>query len=513
MQDEIVYTQSSQLPESMQQEVDSALALCRATLERCTAQHAAIGGASENHRVLPTKAHRDHAGTNNHDYYTAAPQRSDGSEGAQYSRGLDATWAPGGPRSRRILEEGSTLSVGNGQQAGRDTKRAGISDRTVLLTRHCGTVRDIAVPSTVRLVASASGDHVVHISRPTEAGATSTPEDSSGSPGTGSSNGAGPVAVLRGHKHIVSGVAFSPDGRYLVSASFDKTLRVWLRPERTTLEDGHSAGNDPASGGGGTKDGKGVQAAEWRPIAVLQGHTDAISCVRWRPCRTIRSANIGRRSDNIGRAQSERRGEWCLLSGSADCNVALWHVALAGVRPSSSAWEDGCDDSWDALPTVHVAAGWSGQGGKGGGGGREGGSGGATRVRVTEDVVRVTEDVVRVTEDVVRVTEDVVSGRCCSPPHGAAAGGGDGGDGEAQWRVTCRVQWVGGCHERGVSCLEWAGDGGKFVSGGVDGSLAVFCTESGRKGEEEEEEEAAAAAVAGAVLWRKCRRVGCLWSV
>ena len=64
MQDEIVYTQSSQLPESMQQEVDSALALCRATLERCTAQHAAIGGASENHRVLPTKAHRDHAGTN-----------------------------------------------------------------------------------------------------------------------------------------------------------------------------------------------------------------------------------------------------------------------------------------------------------------------------------------------------------------------------------------------------------------------------------------------------------------
>src|SRR5438132_8547829 len=37
----------------------------------------------------------------------------------------------------------------------------------------------------------------------------------------------GIVATLEGHTEIVSAVAFSPDGKHVVTGSFDKTLRVW----------------------------------------------------------------------------------------------------------------------------------------------------------------------------------------------------------------------------------------------------------------------------------------------
>jgi len=110
------------------------------------------------------------------------------------------------------------------------------------------------------------------------------------------------LGLLRGHTNVVFGLAFSPNGRYLVSGSFDKTARIWDVQQQRLLHtlNGHT---DDIYAVAFTPDGQRVvtgsddhdlrlwSVANGQLLARMSGHTDDVSAVAVAPDGTIASGS------------------------------------------------------------------------------------------------------------------------------------------------------------------------------------------------------------------------------
>merc|ERR1711939_959810 len=104
-----------------------------------------------------------------------------------------------------------------------------------------------------------------------------------------------PKRSLHGHSHIVSDVVISSDGAYALSASWDKTLRLWELSTGTTTRRfvGHT--NDVLSVSFSADNRQIVSGSRDRTIKLWntlgdckftiteKGHADWVSCVRFSP--------------------------------------------------------------------------------------------------------------------------------------------------------------------------------------------------------------------------------------
>jgi WD40 repeat protein len=89
------------------------------------------------------------------------------------------------------------------------------------------------------------------------------------------------LQTLEGHSDLVLSVAISPDGRLLVSGSYDKTVRLWETATgrlQQTLE-GHTDGVMSLASGSYDKIVRLWDTATGRLQQTLEGHTDVVVSV------------------------------------------------------------------------------------------------------------------------------------------------------------------------------------------------------------------------------------------
>jgi WD40 repeat protein len=138
-------------------------------------------------------------------------------------------------------------------------------------------------------------------------------------------DGSGPRAILRGHDAGIHDLAFSRDGRRLLSASVDGSVRIWdlERPEDPIILRGHEDQVTKAAFNAA------FNAAELRVVTASADHTARV----WNPDEPDQPIILRGHEDAVSYAGFTADGR--VVTASFDGTVRLWNLdeATADVPP------------------------------------------------------------------------------------------------------------------------------------------------------------------------------------